>query len=89
MGIDPGRAAIVRLFNGRVGVVAWTPACQLLCVHVLMQHATAVQFILMSEMENLRAAPNPAEGLALAGQKFVIICDIHGGKWATGDMDAP
>lgn len=89
MGIDPGRAAIVRLLNGRVGVAAWTPACLLLCLRVLMQHATAVQFILMSEMENSRAALNPTEGLALAGQKFVIICDIHGGKWATGDTDAP
>lgn len=61
----------------------------LLCLHVLMQHATAVQFILMSEMENSRATLNPMEGLQLARRKFVIICDIHGGKWSTRDTDVP
>lgn len=66
MGIDLGRAAIVWLFNWGVGVAAWTPARLLLRPHVLMQHATAVQFILMSEMENSRAALNPTERLALA-----------------------
>lgn len=89
VGIDPGRAAIVRLLNRRVRVAPWTPACLLLCLRVLMQHATAVHFILMSQMENSWATLNPAEGLALAGQKFLIICDIHGGKWATGDTNAP
>lgn len=90
VGIDLGRAAIVWLFNGGSGSQrGHQPARLLLRLHVLMQHATAVQFILMSEMENSRAALNPTEGLALARRKFVIICDIHGGKWSTGDTDAP
>lgn len=90
VGIDLARAAIVWLFNRRSGSQhGHPPACLLLRLHVLMQHATAVQFILMSEMENSQATLYPTEGLQLARRKFVIICDIHGGKWSTGDTDAP